>query len=178
MPHNNTPTLQTPRLTLRPFRDEDADDYYIQIGSDPDVTRFLRGEKPVKREAMRDIITRRLDHWNQHGYGLWAVTLTATGAFAGQCGLHRLDNTPEVEIAYAIGKAYWGQGMATEAGQTALRFGFESLGLEQIVGVAVAENWASRRVLEKLGMTFRRIAHVYDADLPYYTITRREFEIT
>ncbi len=72
----------------------------------------------------------------------------------GFCGLRHLDGGPEVEVLYGISPAEWGRGYATEIAQAILRYGFETAGLARIWGIADPENLASRRVLEKIGMTF------------------------
>ncbi|HLA43548.1 MAG TPA: GNAT family N-acetyltransferase [Aggregatilineales bacterium] len=169
------PSIETERLLLRPFHAGDADDYYNQIAGDPDVMRFLRGGQILTRDTMDEIIRLRTVYWQDHGFGLWVVTDKYTGIFMGQCGLHMLDKTPEVEIAYAIGKGFWGDGISTEAGRAVLRWGFEEYGMDRIVAVAVQENTASQRVMVKLGMRYEKIAHVYESNLSYYAIHHADF---
>ena len=72
----------------------------------------------------------------------------------GFCGLRRLDDASGVEVLYGIAPAHWGRGLATEVAFAVLRYGFEEAGLGHILGIADKENAASRRVLEKIGMTF------------------------
>jgi len=117
------------------------------------------------------------EHWARHGNGLWAVTERITGQFIGQGGLNYLDETGEVEVDYALARAYWGRGIATEVARASLRFGFEHLGLERIIGLAVPENIASRRVLERIGMVFVKETHLFGLDLVNYTIERDQFLI-
>jgi len=96
--------------------------------------------------------------------------------FIGWCGLQYLPETEEVEVAYLLGKAYWGKGIATEAAQASLRYGFEDLGLESIVGIVHLENKASQRVLEKLGLTFVEQANYFGMECYRYLIERSSYE--
>jgi RimJ/RimL family protein N-acetyltransferase len=89
--------------------------------------------------------------------------------------LFHLDNTPEIEEAYLLDRACWGQGLASEAAGAALRYGFETLGLPRIVGVALPANGASCRVLEKIGLRFERPARYYDLDVAYYGLNRADW---
>jgi ribosomal-protein-alanine N-acetyltransferase len=170
------PEIETGRLRLRPFAPDDADVYYQRIFGDPDVTKYLRGRRSITRADMPALLTRLIDQWTQQGFGFWAVTDKSDGQLIGHCGLKYLDATTEIEIAYALAKSHWGRGFATEAARAVLRFGFEELKLDRIVAVAVPENAASRRVLEKIGLAFEKIDRYYDADLAYYTISRAQFQ--
>jgi RimJ/RimL family protein N-acetyltransferase len=96
-------------------------------------------------------------HFNQHGFGLWAVEITGLTPFAGFVGLcvprFEAHFTPCIEIGWRLAAEYWGRGFATEGARAALAFGFKSLRLEEIVSYTVPANLRSRRVMEKLGMT-------------------------
>lgn len=164
------PTRETERLILRPFTTEDVDAYHTQIRGDPDVMQFLLS-KPQTREQVATIIERLLGAWERDKLGMWAVIEKASGAFIGHAGLWMIQNTPDVEVAYALGKAYWGKGYATEAARESLRFGFEDCKLPKIVAVAKEENAASRHVLEKIGMAFVGMTdRYYNLTLPTYEI--------
>lgn len=153
------PSIVTDRLILRPFTQADADDYYAEVQSDPVVMQFLVGRAPRTREQVPGRIDFITGHYRDHGFGIWAVTDRATGAFMGQCGLNTIlasdmpDDQPGVEIAYALGQRWWGRGYATEGVRAALAWGFDVQVLETIWGVAYPENTASRRVMTKAGMT-------------------------
>ena len=77
--------------------------------------------KPRSREQTKAALNPRIEHWENHSFGLWAVIYKQNGEFIGDCGLQYLENTPEVELAYAIAKAYWHQGLTTEAAKAALK---------------------------------------------------------
>ena len=88
----------------------------------------------------------------------------------GFCGLRHLDGGPEVEILYGIQPPEWGRGFATEIAQAVLRYGFETAGLARVWGVADRENVASRRVLEKVGMTFEGLVVIDGREEARYAI--------
>jgi RimJ/RimL family protein N-acetyltransferase len=169
------PAIETARLRLRPFKLNDVDAYHRAILADDQVMQFLPGGKPLPRERALSIVRGMIDQWEQDGFGLWAVTHQQTGELIGHCGLQPLDNRDEVELAYAIARAHWRQGFASEAAEAALRYGFEALLLEKIVAVIVPENRASQGVLQKLGLKFARRARVYHDVLPLYEIERMRF---
>jgi RimJ/RimL family protein N-acetyltransferase len=170
--------LETPRLLLRPFAREDAA-AHARIYAKPEVTRFLAsgpflGELAAERSrAALDLF---INHWKEHGFGVWAVVDRETGALIGQCGLKYLPESPEVEILYALDTPYWGRGVATEAAAAALRHGFEVTGLERIVAVAKPEHRGSHRVMEKLGMAYEGLVEVYGGiRAVLYAISREAF---
>jgi len=151
-PIPDVPVVRTERLILRGFTDEDVTPYHA-LFTDPEVTRYLptQGEAlPVER--IERAIVRGREHWAARGYGIWAVEDAATGALLGQCGLQFLEDVGETELLYALVREAWGRGLATEGSEASLRFGFDRAGLGRIVAYAVAENRASSRVMEKVGM--------------------------
>lgn len=96
-------------------------------------------------------------HFEEHGFGLWAVEIAGAAPFAGFIGLSkpRFDAPfqPCVEIGWRLAAQHWGRGYATEGARAALAFGFETLGLEEIVSFTVPGNSRSRHVMEAIGMT-------------------------
>lgn len=147
-------------------------DELVALRSDPDVMRYIGNQS---REKIEQRLRFYISHYEPYGFGVWGVVHKESGALIGWCGLVFLDETPEVEVGYAVAKPYWGQGLMTEAARAALRYGFERAGLERIVAVAMPENTASRRIMEKLGMHYEKNVHHYDHDLVYYAISRDEF---
>lgn len=102
--------------------------------------------------------------WHMNGHpthpelGLWATIHRQTGHFIGRCGLlpWTLDGVPEVEVAYLIDKAYWNQGLGTEAARGVRDYAHQTLGLTRLVCLIDEDNRASIRVAEKIGMVFER----------------------
>jgi RimJ/RimL family protein N-acetyltransferase len=108
--------------------------------------------------AESDALVDRIEaHFTEHGFGLWAAQLRATGDFIGYVGLavprFTASFAPCVEIGWRLDAAYWGAGFATEGARAVARHAFEILGLAEIVSFTVPANMRSRRVMEKLGMT-------------------------
>lgn len=140
-------SLQTARLLLRPWRDED-DAAFAELAADPVVMEYLlpRSGWPARKRA----------HWDRYGFGQWVVEIPGEASFIGVVGLETVSYeahfTPAVEVAWRLARAYWGKGYATEAARAALDYGFARLGLEEIVALTVPANRRSRRVMERLGM--------------------------
>lgn len=162
--------IETERLRLRPFTLDDAPAYYHAILSDERVMEFMPGGKPLPEARALSYVRGLVDHWQDEGYGLWAVEHMATGDLIGHCGLQQVDYAPVPELAFALARAYWRKGLAQEAGKAVLRYGFETLQLPRIVAVFVPENKAARAVVEKIGMKFERYAWVNGARIPFYAI--------
>jgi len=171
----NPPTIETSRFYLRPFSDADLEGYARLIFANPNVTRYLpKRDIPPKDRATRTI-RYVSEHWLKYGYGLWAVVPKISGELIGHCGLNYLVDTQEVEVDYALAEAYWGQGIATEVAYASLQFGFENIGIERIIALAVPENIASRKVMEHIGMVYVKQAHYFGLDLVYYEIWQEKF---
>lgn len=146
------PELTTARLVLRGFQQSDID-AYAEIMSDPEVTRYIGDGKEVTRaDAWRQMATFS-GHWILRGFGIWVVEERATGALLGRIGFWQPDGWPGFELAYTLGRAYWGRGFATEGARAALSYGRETLGRTDIISLIRPANSASIRVAEALGAT-------------------------
>ena len=171
------PTIHTDRLIIRAFTLDDVDDYHRVLNSDADVMRYLPGGAPLPRERSASILRYFIEHGQRWGFSFMAVTEKETGALMGHVGLHKLSDA--VEVGYALGKAYWGGGYATEAARALLRFGFEQVQLAEIIGLAYAANKASRRVMERLGMTYAgETEHYYETKLVFYRLSRDQLVVS
>lgn len=166
------PQIETQRLHLRALRPSDLQAHHAAIGSDPQVTW---SGKTVTLEKSRENIENRLKHWETHGFGMWAVVTKEDGTLLGHAGLQQLEDTDEVEIGYYFGQKAWGHGYATEAGEAALRYGFEELHLSCIVAVVRTENAASQHVLTKLGLRHTRDEPHYGFDVQVWEIKADQF---
>jgi RimJ/RimL family protein N-acetyltransferase len=145
------PTVVTERLVLRPFTEGDADRLHQILGAEG-VLRYFPSSKPPSLDGVQRFIQGQLRHWQEHGFGWWAVEVREAPGLVGWNGLQYLPETDEVEIAFLLSPKHWGRGLATEGAREGLRYGFGELGLETIVGIVHPENGASQRVLEKLGL--------------------------
>jgi RimJ/RimL family protein N-acetyltransferase len=146
--------LMTQRLILRRWREYDRAPF-AALNADPAVMEFM--PEPLGRQASDELADRIERHFGRHGFGLFAAELRETGGFIGFIGLSvpgfDAPFMPAVEIGWRLAAAYWGKGLATEGAREALRFGFETIGLDEIVSFTVPANLRSRRVMEKIGMT-------------------------
>ena len=165
-------TIETARLVLRSFSLDDLDDYAHLIFADAEVMRYLPQRDLNPRERAERTLTVFAERWSQQGFGVWAVIDKITGNFMGHCGLGSVPEAGEVEVLYALGRAYWGRGFATEAARTSVQFGFEVANLARLIALAVPENIASRRVMEHLGFVYEKDAHYFGLDLVQYALQR------
>ena len=153
MSPGGVPELRTPRLLLRGFTDADREPF-AALNADPVVMEhFVTTYDRARCDAYVDRILRA---WAERGWGLWALEQAGTGAFIGYTGLAPAEFdapfTPAVEVGWRLTRAYWGQGYASEAARESLRFGFEDLGLPEVVSFTAASNERSWRVMERIGM--------------------------
>lgn len=149
--------LDTPRLVLRRLLPGDLEALYA-LYSDPEVRRYFP-EGTLTYEDTREELEWFLNGHPQHPeLGLWATIYKENGAFIGRCGLlpWTLDGQAEVEVAYLLDKAYWGQGLATEAASAIADYARHTLGLQRLICLIVEGNIASQRVAEKTGMRFEK----------------------
>jgi ribosomal-protein-alanine N-acetyltransferase len=151
--------LETRRLLLRHFVPSDVDSLFA-FYSDPDVVKYIPDAPRTYEETKEEL------EWFMNGHprfpelGLWATIHKETGEFIGRCGLipWDIDEQHEVEIAFALSKAYWGQGLATEVAQALVHYGFERLRLSRLICLIEHGHRASIKVAKKIGMTFEKEA--------------------
>jgi RimJ/RimL family protein N-acetyltransferase len=128
---------------------------FAELNSDPRVNEFLPG--PLSRAESDALVDRIEVHFAAYDFGLWAVEVPRVASFIGFIGLCNVrfepSFTPAVEVGWRLAGDYWNRGYATEGARVAMRFGFEELGLSEIVSMTVPANVRSRRVMEKLGMS-------------------------
>jgi RimJ/RimL family protein N-acetyltransferase len=146
--------IKTGRLLLRHWRDSDLP-LFAEQNADPIVMRYLIG--PLSREESDAYVARSRRELAETGLCKWAVEVPGVAPFIGSVGLSRVrfeaSFTPAVEVAWRLHRHYWSQGYATEAARAAIDDGFTRLGLNEIVAFTTLQNLASRRVMERLGMT-------------------------
>ena len=169
--------IETDRLLLRRWRKDDLD-AYARICADPEVMRYMaRG--PLTRGEAEAQISRFEKGWEMRGFGMWAAEEKGSGELVGRIGLLYHEDWPEhdkTEVAWLLDRSRWGRGLATEGALASLRHGFEELGLERIISVTLPQNVASRRVMEKAGLTMRGETRWRGFDVVWYAIDRREWE--
>jgi [ribosomal protein S5]-alanine N-acetyltransferase len=145
--------LETQRLLLRQFTADDAELIW-QLNLDPEVTRFTHD--PVRNlDHAKEILEKTiLPQYALYNHGRWAVHKKNDLQFIGWCGLKFRPERNEIDLGYRFMKAFWGQGYATEAAFACIKYGFEKLNLQRIVGRAEPGNIGSLKVLEKCGMIY------------------------
>jgi RimJ/RimL family protein N-acetyltransferase len=152
-------SLETPRLLLRRWQSNDLDGF-AAVNAQPEVMRYINDGRALNRAETAERLAAYQRHWDDHGFGLYAVQLKETGELAGFTGLAVPTFLPEimpaVEIGWRLGRAYWGRGVATEAARHVVAHARAELGLRRLVSIHVVGNEASARVMMKLGMTLER----------------------
>ena len=164
--------IVTDRLELRPMHGEDEEELH-RIWSHPTTLAALDFHDEYTLEMTRQRISEKRAHQAFHGYSIWTVVERASGDVVGDCGLQLLEGGPDVEVGWRMAPELRGRGYATEAGRASLDAGFGTLGLDRIVAVTHPDNAASRRVMEKLGMTLVGPGHHYGGETVLYELARR-----
>ena len=147
--------LETARLALRAWREADRAPF-AAMNADPAVMEFFPGlMSTAESDALVDRFQAELD---ESGRCPWAVEELSTGAFIGFVGLHAvsayLPFAPATEVGWRLARPYWGRGYASEAAAAAVQFGFGPLDLDKVVSFTSVLNLRSRRVMERLGMSY------------------------
>jgi RimJ/RimL family protein N-acetyltransferase len=168
--------LETKRLILRRQVLSDLDDLFA-LYCDPEVTKYIPDAPRSYAETREELEWFMYGHPKYPELGLWATIHKETGKFIGRCGLlpWSIEGKQEVEVAYTLARAYWGQGLATEAAKAILNYALGSLHLIRLVCLIEPENIASQRVAEKIGMTFeRKVDGMEDDGIPFliYSISK------
>jgi RimJ/RimL family protein N-acetyltransferase len=162
--------LQTDRLLLRMWREEDFEGY-AKLCADPDVMRFLGGKALDRAEAWRHMAF-MVGHWHLRGYGPWAVEVKATGEFIGRIGFLNPEDWPGFEIGWTLSRESWGKGYATEGAQGALNYAWEELGMTHVISLIHADNKSSIRVAERLGEKEEGKTSIFGREVLIYGIDR------
>lgn len=145
--------IQTERLVLRPWKEEDLVPF-ARLNADPRVMEFFPSVKTFKESSNE--YEAILEHFKKHGYGWWAVSETNRSNFIGFIGLRYIDFpavfTPAIEVAWRLAYEYWGKGYATEGAKASLQYGFEILNFSEIISFTSTINIRSQAVMERIGM--------------------------
>jgi RimJ/RimL family protein N-acetyltransferase len=164
-------TLETERLRLRMFRQDDLD-AYSTICADPEVMRYLGEGKALSRtEAWRQIAM-ILGHWSLRGFGLWAVEERATGTLVGRIGFFQPEGWPGFELGWMLRRASWGKGYASEGAGRALAHAFTEMGRDHLISLIRPANQASIRVAERLGQRLEGRTDLFGHEALVYGIDR------
>jgi RimJ/RimL family protein N-acetyltransferase len=145
--------VETPRMVCERLELAHLDQLRVLL-CDPRVARTLSptGLAPSDADVLAGL-HQKMRHWDEHGFGLWALRERSTGEIVGRGGLHHTLATgrDEVEVVWAIVPERWGEGLATELARTSIEAAFGRLELSEVIAYALPSNTASRRVMEKTG---------------------------
>ncbi len=158
--------LETERLLLRHYSLEDLD-AMVALYAEPKFVRFF--DPPGSREQIRADMCAFIEDYKTLGYGFYTTLLKPDRRFIGRCGLltQLIGGVKEIEVAYGIAPAYWGQGYATEAARALKTYAFEQLGFSRVISIVATQNVASQRVAAKNGMVIEKrfVSHGQDCFL-------------
>ena len=146
-----TAAIHTPRLHLRPCREEDLSALHA-LWTEPEVRRSLWDGEIISRERAMEILAKSEESFRSRGFGIWAVFVVGEPGLAGFAGLRAVGGTDEVEILYGLHPRVWGLGLATEAADALIAHAFTRALTQRIWARADAPNEASVAVMKRLGM--------------------------
>ena len=176
------PIIETPRLILRPLKNDDFDDFY-EYAQDPKVSNpGMWSPYPSREDAQKDF-DHLLTLYEQRNLMWWGIENRATGKMIGRCELSDHDpDDKKAELSYALHSDFWGHGYMQEATQPIVNYGFETLNLNRIGAKVYTDNTGSIGVLQKLGMTREgllrqyHIANNQPKDVYIYSVLRDEWQ--
>ncbi|HEX4657370.1 MAG TPA: GNAT family N-acetyltransferase [Streptosporangiaceae bacterium] len=156
--------IDTERLIMRSWRESDLAPW-AAMNADPEVRQYL-GPPLTFGQASAQVLNFQ-DDLDRYGFGFWAVEVRASGDFIGFTGLDTVDEEMPftgVELGWRLARSAWGHGYATEAALAAMRYGFDTVGLPEIVAVTAATNLRSQAVMRRIGMTSNPMEDFDDPD--------------
>ncbi len=160
---------------MRGFEPHDVEPLHA-ILADREVIRYMPRTEPWPIENVQKWTDKHWHHWEERGFGWWAVEFRESNELIGWCGLGVLDETEEVEVLYLLKRSHWGTGLATEAAKHSIDYAFNKLDIDIVIGLTHPDNIPSQRVLEKVGLSFISKAHYFGMELFRYTIDRKQYE--
>jgi ribosomal-protein-alanine N-acetyltransferase len=182
MIHQGTQTLETKRLILRKYHENDAQAMYTTWASNPNVTRYMRWQPHCSVEETQEIVSEFISHYEKSNYYHWIICLKETDQPIGTIGLFIINEFDELgEFGYCLGEDYWNKGYTTEALNAVFEFAFKKVQFNRIEACHSVNNPASGEVMKKAGMTFEGLARQkYKCSLGFqdancYAILREDY---
>lgn len=182
MNHIGTKTLETERLILRKFKDEDASDLFNNWANDSNVTKYLTWPTHENLDTSKYVIGLWLNEYSNSDHYNWCIELKEDGQAIGSISVVSIDeNVEAVEIGYCIGKEYWDKGIVTEAFLSIIKFLFEEVDVKRIVAKHDTNNPASGAVMKKCGLKFEGVNRKAGknntgiCDMAVYSILKEEY---
>lgn len=167
--------LETPRLLIRHFVEDDAEAAFTGWFGDPQVMQFTPGGPDRTVGDTRKRLAMYRQHQASQGFSKWLVQDRDSGEPIGDSGLLILDGAGHVDLGLRIARAYWGRGLATEITSAWCRVAFGELGLERLTAFAHPDNYALRRVFDKTGFQPDGAATVMDMEVVVFVLAAEAF---
>ena len=165
-------TLETDRLRLRAFRNEDLD-AYAAICADPEVMRYLGTGVTLNRNDTWRAMAGILGHWRLLGYGMFAMEIRETGELIGRTGFLDPPGWPGFELGWVLGRPYWGKGYAVEAAARCRDYAFDVMGRDRLISLIRPDNVRSIKVAQKIGETLAGEVELLGSKALIYEIRKR-----
>ena len=172
--------VETDRILMRELVRADADAFF-EMDADPEVHTYL-GKHPItsKKEAL-DMINFIRQQYLDYGIGRWAIVDKKSNEFVGWGGMKlRTDTTNDhtgyYEVGYRLLRKHWGKGYATESAKASLKYAFEVLHLDKVYAMAHADNIASRKALQKSGLTITNHFEYEGMPCDWFEISKLDWE--
>ena len=167
--------LETERLVMRMFREDDLEQY-ARMCADTEVVRYLGDGQTLDRVGAWRQMAMVLGHWELRGYGPWAVEERGSGNLVGRIGFFKPEGWPDFELGWVLGREYWGKGYATEGARRALAYAFTEMGREHVISLIHPENVGSIRVAARLGERPEGRAELFGHEVLVYGIDRATWQ--
>lgn len=168
-------TIETDRLILRPFTYNDLEAMHAFMGNDSEMTWETTAWTIERTEEFLQL---RLNHYQEHDFGVWAVVLKTTRELIGQSGLQFLTGTNEVELVVYTAKKFWRTGIGFESCTASLNYGFAEKHFSKIVAVTRTNNLAAQKLMKKLGFKYLHQGYAYGFDVLHFEILSDEFIVS
>jgi ribosomal-protein-alanine N-acetyltransferase len=165
-------SIEIEKFILRPLSQDDLLGLHSVIGNDPDMTWDFTA-RPIERT--QETLNGRIRHYQDHGFGIWAVTNKDTGELVGEAGLQLLEGTSNVELVVFTAKKYWRHNIGFEASVASLTYGFTEMGLSKILAVTRINNTAAQKLMDKLGFSFLEKGMAYGDPVFQYELSKQDF---
>lgn len=182
MEHKGTKTLETERILLRPFREDDSEAMFRNWAGDPEVCRYLTWGPHESADVSRQICALWASQSDDPAFYQWAIVPKALGEPVGSISVVRSnDDIAEAEVGYCIGRRWWGQGFTPEALRAVVRYLITEVGMNRVSAKHDVNNPNSGRVMRKAGMTKEGVLRAAArnnqgvADMAVYSILAGEY---
>lgn len=165
---SRTPSLETPRLLLRPYVEQDRAAFMALNGSSI-VREHMDG--PLTADAANRLFDRRIRAGERDSAFAWAVVDKADGLYIGHVFVDRDPGEPDLELGFMYFPRVWGRGYATEAAQRVIAFCFDEAGIGRLTATVDDDHAASIHLLEKAGFQFSRYERDENGPCRRYVLT-------